>query len=69
VNLSARNVPKGRETAIEPAAVTTIGKIEPGEGVVATSSITRAAAEDLNLAVGDEAFAVITASDVLVGKP
>jgi molybdopterin-binding protein len=68
MKLSARNVLKGKVAAIEPGAVTTIVKIELGDGVVVTSSITKAAAEDLNLAVGDEAFAVIKASDVLVGK-
>jgi molybdopterin-binding protein len=40
-----------------------------GGGAVVTSSITRAAADELRLAVGDEAFAVIKASDVMVGKP
>ncbi|MBD3766001.1 MAG: TOBE domain-containing protein [Rhodobacterales bacterium] len=69
MKLSARNVLKGKVAGLEPGAVTTIVRIDLGGGVIVTSSITKAAAEDLNLAVGDEAYAVIKASDVLVGKP
>lgn len=68
MKLSARNVLKGKVAAIEPGAVTTIVKIDIGGGVIVTSSITRAAADDLGLSVGDAAFAVIKASDVLVGR-
>ncbi|MBN2629453.1 MAG: molybdopterin-binding protein [Rhodobacteraceae bacterium] len=69
MKLSARNVLKGKVAGIDPGAVTTIVRIDLGGGVIVTSSITKAAADDLGLAVGDEAFAVIKASDVLVGKP
>ncbi|MDM7459582.1 MAG: molybdopterin-binding protein [Paracoccus sp. (in: a-proteobacteria)] len=69
MKLSARNVLKGTISSIETGAVSTIVKIDLGGGVIVTSSITKAAAEDLGLSVGDEAFAVIKASDVLVGKP
>ena len=68
MKLSARNTLKGKVAAIEPGAVTTIVKIDLGGGVIVTSSITKAAADDLDLKVGDEAFAVIKSSDVLVGK-
>ena len=37
-------------------------------GAVITSSITNAAVEDLRLKIGDEADAIIKASDVMVGK-
>jgi len=69
MKLSARNVLKGKVVGIEPGAVTTIIQIDLGGGVIVTSSITRAAADDLGLSVGDEAVAVIKSSDVLVGKP
>ncbi len=69
MKLSARNVLKGKVAGIEPGAVTTIVRIDLGGGVIVTSSITRAAADDLGLAVGDEALAIIKSSDVLVGKP
>jgi molybdopterin-binding protein len=35
-------------------------------GIVVTSSITSASAEDLKLAAGKEAYAIIKASDVMV---
>ena len=69
MKLSARNVLKGKVAEIEPGAVTTIVKIDLGGGVIVTSSITKAAGDDLGLQVGEEAYAVIKASDVLVGKP
>jgi molybdopterin-binding protein len=43
-------------------------RIDIGNGVVITSSITNEAIDDLELAVGDEAIAVIKASDVMVAK-
>lgn len=69
MKLSARNVLKGKVVGVEPGAVTTIVRIELGGGAIVTSSITRTSADEMALAVGDEAFAVIKASDVMVGKP
>jgi molybdopterin-binding protein len=43
-------------------------KIDIGHGVVITSSITNEAVGELGLKTGDEAWAVIKASDVMVGK-
>lgn len=68
MKLSTRNVLKATVAAIEPGAVTTIVRIDIGDGVIVTSSITRAAADDPGLSAGDAAFAVIKASDVLVGR-
>ena len=39
-----------------------------GGGVIVTSSITNEAVADLALKQGDEAWAVIKASDVMIGK-
>jgi len=39
-----------------------------GNGVTVTSSITNYAVDELSLVVGDEAIAVIKASDVTVAK-
>lgn len=69
MKLSARNVLKGKVIGIEPGVVTTIVRIDLGGGANVTSSITSAAAKELGLAVGDDAFAVIKASDVMIGKP
>jgi molybdopterin-binding protein len=44
-------------------------RIDIGNGVIVTSSITNEAVDDLNLRVGDDdAIAIIKASDVMVAK-
>jgi molybdopterin-binding protein len=43
-------------------------RIDIGGGVIVTSSITNEAVDDLALKIGDEALAVIKASDVMVAK-
>eukprot|EP01037_Dinobryon_pediforme_P038032 gene38032-45819_t len=67
MKLSARNIIKGKIVALTTGATTTHVKIEVAEGFVITSSITNEAAQDLGLAVGAEAFAVIKSSDVIIG--
>jgi molybdopterin-binding protein len=68
VKLSARNQIKGRVMEIRKGATTAHVRIDIGSGVVITSSITNEAVDDLGLTTGDEAFAVIKASDVMVAK-
>ena len=68
MKLSARNQIKGRVIAVERGQTTGHVRIDIGNGVVITSSITNEALDDLALKVGDEAIAVIKASDVMVGK-
>jgi molybdopterin-binding protein len=43
-------------------------RIDVGNGMIITSSITNEAIDELGLAVGDDAIAVIKASDVMVAK-
>ena len=43
-------------------------RIDIGGGVILTSSITNEAVDELELKQGDDASAVIKASDVMVGK-
>ena len=69
MKLSARNQIKGKVVAVEKGQTTGHVRIDVGHGLVVTASITNAAIDDLALAVGDEAVAVIKASDVMVGKP
>jgi molybdopterin-binding protein len=38
------------------------------EGAITTSSITNEAVEEFRLATGEDAYAVIKASDVMVGR-
>ena len=66
MKLSARNKLKGKIVDVKKGATTTHVKIDIGGGVV-TASITNEAAEELQLAAGKTAYAVIKASDVMVG--
>lgn len=68
MKLSARNQIKGRVVDVRKSATTSHVRIDIGNGVVIVSSITNEAVDDLALKAGDEAYAVIKASDVMVGK-
>jgi molybdopterin-binding protein len=66
MKLSARNKLKGKITEVTKGATTTHVKIDVG-GAIVTSSITNEAAEELKLAAGMTAYAVVKASDVMIG--
>jgi molybdopterin-binding protein len=68
MKLSARNQIKGVLVEVTKGQTTAHVRIDVGHGVVMTSSITNEAVDDLGLKVGDAAFAVIKASDVMIGK-
>lgn len=68
MKLSARNQLKGKIVDVIKGATTSHVRIDIGGGVIITSSITNEAVADLALAKGDEAWAVIKASDVMIGK-
>jgi molybdopterin-binding protein len=65
--LSARNQLKGKVVEVKKGATTSHVRIDIGGGTVITASITNDAVADLNLKNGDEAWAVIKASDLMVG--
>jgi molybdopterin-binding protein len=65
--LSTRNQLKGKIVEVKKGATTSHVRIDIGNGIVITSSITNEAVADLNLKIGDEAWAVIKASDVMIG--
>ena len=65
--LSARNQLKGKILEVKKGATTSHVRIDIGNGMVITSAITNEAVADLNLKAGDEAWAVIKASDVMIG--
>ena len=66
MKLSARNILKGTITEVKKGQTTTHVLIDIG-GSVVTSSITNEAADELKLAKGQSAYAVIKASDVIIG--
>jgi len=68
MKLSARNQLKGKIVDVAKGATTSHVRIDIGGGVIVTSSITNEAVADLNLQVGDDAWAVIKASNVMIGK-
>jgi molybdopterin-binding protein len=68
MKLSARNQLKGVICEIKKGMTTSIVKIEVRNPAVISASITNDALEELALRVGEEAYAVIKASDVMVGK-
>jgi molybdopterin-binding protein len=68
MELSARNVLKGRVLQVVRGKTTGHVKLDVGGGTVITASITMEAIAELKLRRGDTAYAVIKASDVIVGK-
>jgi molybdopterin-binding protein len=66
MKISARNQIKGVIDSIQTGAVTSIVSIKVGD-ITIKSSITNDAAADLGLKVGDEAYAIIKASNVIIG--
>lgn len=67
MRISARNRLKGRVVGIDRGATTAHVRIDVN-GAVVTAAITNEAVDELQLKVGDEAYAVVKASDVMVGK-
>ena len=68
MKLSARNQIKGKVVSVQKGQTTGHVRIDVGHGVIITSSITNEAIDDLAIKVGDDAIAVIKASDVMVAK-
>ncbi len=66
MKISARNTLKGKIVEIVKGATTSHVRIDIG-GAVVTSSITNEAVAELKLENGKQAYAVIKASDVMVG--
>ncbi len=66
MKLSARNQLKGKVVEIHEGAVNGIVKIDLG-GCVISSVITMASIRELGLRVGGEAYAIIKASNVMIG--
>jgi molybdopterin-binding protein len=67
VKLSARNVIPGTVVSVTKGATTAHVRIDIGNGVTVTAAITNEATDELGLAPGKKASAVIKASDVMVG--
>ena len=67
MRLSARNILPGKVVEIVTGAVTSHVRMDVG-GTIVTASITNEAVKESGLVVGEAAYAVVKASDVMVGK-
>jgi len=65
MKLSARNMLKGTIVEVKKGQTTAHVRIDVA-GTVVTASITNEAVDELNLRAGQQAYAVIKASDVMV---
>jgi molybdopterin-binding protein len=66
MQLSARNALKGKIVEIARASTMTRVSLDIG-GTIINASITTVAVDALKLAVGQEAYAVVDATNVMVG--
>jgi molybdopterin-binding protein len=67
MKISARNVLKGKVKQITPGAVNSEIIVEVAGGVEMVSIITKSTAERLGLEVGNEVYAIVKASSVMIG--
>ncbi len=67
MKISARNQLKGKVVKVEKGAVNSIVVLDIGGGNRITSTVTNAAVEELGLQEGVDAYALIKASNVLLG--
>ena len=66
MKIGARNRLKGKIVSVTKGATTSHVRIDVG-GSVVTASITNEAVDELGLTTGMEAYAIVKASDVMVG--
>jgi molybdopterin-binding protein len=66
MKLSARNQLKGKIVEVKKGATTAHVRIDVG-GQIVTASITNESADELGLAPGKTAYAIVKASSVMVG--
>jgi molybdopterin-binding protein len=66
MKISARNRIKGKIVEVKKGATTAHVRLDVN-GTIVTASITNEAVDDLKLKAGDTAYAVIKASDVMIG--
>jgi molybdopterin-binding protein len=67
MKLSARNILPGTVLEVRKGQTTSHVRIRLSGGEVVTASVTNEAVDELGLKVGEGAYAVIKASDVMVG--
>ncbi|SPF49211.1 putative molybdenum-pterin-binding protein [Syntrophobacter sp. SbD1] len=68
MKLSTRNIIHGKVVEVKEGAVAAKVKVDIGGGNIITSTITVDAVRDLTLKVGDEVYALVKASSVMIMK-
>jgi molybdopterin-binding protein len=68
MKLSTRNVIRGKVVEVKEGPIAAKVKVDIGGGNIITSTITADAVRDLALEEGDEVFALIKASSVMIMK-
>ncbi len=68
MRLSARNLLKGTVVAINRGPVHATVKLDLGNGMIITSSVTRESLDELGVVEGEAAYAVVKASNVMIAK-
>lgn len=66
MRLSARNQIKGTVADVKKGATTAHVRVDIGNGVIVTSSITNEAIDDLGIKAGGKVTVVVKASDVMI---
>lgn len=66
MKISARNVLKGKIVGVEKGQTTAHVRIDIGNGMVITASVTNQAVDELGLKSGQQAYAIVKASNVMV---
>ncbi|WP_114962624.1 MULTISPECIES: TOBE domain-containing protein [Rhodobacterales] len=67
MKISARNKLAGTVVGIEKGSVNSTLQIDLGGAVIVTAMITNASVEEMGLEIGKTAYAIVKASDVMVG--
>jgi molybdopterin-binding protein len=67
MKISARNMLKGKVKQVKPGAVNTEVIVELPGGAEVVSIITKESAEKLGLAAGKDVYAIVKASNVMIG--
>ena len=67
MKISARNRLRGTLVDVTKGATTAHVRVDVGGGAIVTASITNEAVDELKLAKGQTVYAVIKASDVMIG--
>jgi len=69
MKLSARNKLKGTVIKVEEGLITAKVVLDLGNGNIISSIISKDSIAELDLKVGDTAFAVIKSTEVIIGTP